>query len=516
MRRSERYATIGLDINGEGPNMKGLRRLLKADHNKLTFAAGLVLAVAMVLGGTRLTINRASANDCDDNAIIKCGFSSKTDFINKVNANDNQNGHHDLQAFYANFGLSASDYQNFKDNAVLGDATRDGRIVVNGKTVADSTISFGRQLSVHQPNPTIRTINGIQYYGNVPNITYKAGVSSIPVYVLFDDQGNVKFTVMPACGNTVTGHNVPSSASCTALNATPVSGKANTYSFTASAAATGFDSIKSYVYDFGDGTKSAVMTSGSTAVTHTYAKPGNYQAKVIVTASVFGNGDVQLPVVAMCTKNITIVSFSCVQLVGAILDKSKMSYTFTATAKMSGGAILTSGDIDFGDGTTATAVKPASSTTVTVPHTYSAAGNYDVTAVLHFATPDGTATAPTCKALVTPETVTPECKPGVPIGSPECIPPCQPGSSVPPESEQCQPPLPNTGAGNTIAIFAAVMVGGFLVYRQILYRKHKAAFVAAQMGTSPLPLGDPLSDQPLEGTPLASQAPRSFRRKRLF
>ena len=497
--------------------MQGLRRLLKADHKKLTFAAGLVLAVAMVLGGTTLTVSRVSANDCDDNAIIKCGFKDKNDFIAQVRANSTQNGHHDLQAFYAAFNLPASEYDNFLQRAVPGYAKRNGDIVLqDGTAVAHNGISYGRSLAVHQPNPVIKTVNGVQYYGNVPNITFKAGVDSIPVYILFDDQGNVKFTVMPACGNTVTGNNVPSSASCTALKATPISGKKNTYSFTATAASAGVAKIKSYVYDFGDGTKSPAMTSGSAPVTHTYTTPGNYQAKVIVTASVPGNDNVELPVVAMCVKDITIVSFSCEQLVGAILDKSKMSYTFTATAKMSGGAILTSADVDFGDGTTATAVKPASSTMVTVPHTYAASGHYDVTAVLHFATPDGTASAPTCKALVTPETVTPECKPGVPIGSPECIPPCQPGSSVPPESEQCQPPLPNTGAGNTIAIFAAVMIGGFLVYRQILYRKHKAAFVAAQQGTSPLPLGDPLSDQPLEGTPLAPQASRSLRRKRLF
>lgn len=499
--------------------MRKLYRMLKVNNKKLAFAAGIVLALGGVLSGVVIGTHHAFANDCDTNAIIRCGFSTREDFIAKVRANDNQNGIHDLQAFYAAFNLPASQYDNFQQHAVWGYAKRSGDVVLqNGTVVAHNGISYGRSLAVHQPSPVIKTINGTQYYGNVPNITFKAGVDSIPVYILFDDQGNMLFAVMPACGNTVTANNVPSSASCNALNATPVSGKANTYSFTASAAHAGNATIKSYVYDFGDGTKSSPMTDGNTPVTHTYTTPGSYQAKVIVTASVPGNDNVQLPVVTMCTKTITIISVSCVQLVGAILDKSKLSYTFTVTASMSAGATLTSADFDFGDGNTETAVKPASSTTVSVPHSYSAPGQYDASATLHFSTPNGSVTAPTCRASVTPENVTPECKPGVPIGSPQCIPPCQPGSSVPPESAECQTPsLPNTGAGNTIAIFAAVVIGGFLVYRQVLYRKHKAAFLAAEQGVSPLPLGDPLSDQPLADTPLSQpKKQHTFRRKRPF
>ena len=74
------------------------------------------------------------------------------------------------------------------------------------------------------------------------------------------------------------------------------------------------------------------------------------------------------------------------------------------------------------------------------------------------------------------------------------------------------------GAGNIIAIFAAVVVGGFMIYRHLLFRKHKSAFLAAELGTSPLPLGDPLNDEaPLAGTPLVtSKKARSLRRKRLF
>jgi hypothetical protein len=220
----------------------------------------------------------------------------------------------------------------------------------------------------------------------------------------------------------------------------------------------------------------------------------------------------------MCAKTVTVKLplYTCVQLVGAILDKTKLEYSFTVTANAANGATFTAADFDFGDGKSQTGVKPATATTATVVHDYATAGQYNASATLHFSLNGADVTAPTCKALVTPETVTPECKPGVPVGSAECT-PCQYDSSLPSDSPQCVPPtppeLPNTGAGNTIAIFATVMIGGFLVYRQLLFKKHRAAFVAAEQGTSPLPLGDPLNDEaPLAGTPLAKKK-RSLRRR---
>src|SRR5690606_15876627 len=121
-----------------------------------------------------------------------------------------------------------------------------------------------------------------------------------------------------------------------------------------------------------------------------------------------------------------------------------------------------------------------------------------------------------CTALVTYERSHPECKPGIPVGDPLCT-PCPYDPSLPNEPGKCVPPeLPKTGAGNTIAIFSAVVIGGFLAYRHLLFRRHRAAFEAAQKGTSPLPLGDPLSERPLDGTPLETQVHRSLRRRRHF
>jgi hypothetical protein len=212
--------------------------------------------------------------------------------------------------------------------------------------------------------------------------------------------------------------------------------------------------------------------------------------------------------------------YKCVELTGAIVDKSTMTFSFTATASFGNGATFSEASFNFGDGHAQSGVQPATGSpdSVTVTHAYTTASTFNATAVLHFNVNGRDVTAAACPAVVTATTPpTPECKPGIPVGSAMCT-PCPTDTSVP--ANQCPvtppPALPNTGAGDTIAVFGAVVVVGFLVYRQFIFRKHRAAFLAAQQGTSPLPLGDPLNQSP--DSVVAAQARRhhTFRRKRQF
>jgi hypothetical protein len=210
--------------------------------------------------------------------------------------------------------------------------------------------------------------------------------------------------------------------------------------------------------------------------------------------------------------------FKCVQLDGSVVDQSKMSFIFTATAAYGGGAVFNGADFNFGDGTTLKGVRPTTSTRVTVSHVYNIANTYNANATLHFTVNGQAVTAPACPLLV-PATGTPvqECKPGVPMGSPACT-PCPTDTSVP--SNECPPvappSLPNTGAGDTIAIFAAVAIAGFLVYRQVIFRKHRAAFLAAEQGTSPLPLRDALSGDSQPHVARRAHKLGTLRRKRPY
>ncbi len=496
------------------------RKIHTVGVRKLAFGAGMMLALAVLAGVSLMTVSKASAATCDSDAIIYCGFTTPTEFINKVKGNSSGNGHNDLQAIYAYYGLKSSDYSNFVSNAKAGTAYLDGRVVVDGKTVATAGKSIGREASMQGANPSRIVIGSSTYYGNDNNKIFVS--DAIPVYVLFNSQGQMQFAVMKACGNPVYGNVTPTAASCNSLSETPVSGQLNTYDFTAKANTAGNATVTKYVYNFGDGTPSVTATDGSKPVRHTYAKAGNFTASVTEYASVPGNSNLQLPAVSLCTKaiKVTLPFYNCTQLTGAILDKTKYNYSFTATANYGNGATFTSADFSYGDGTSQLGVKPTTATTVTATHTYPKAGSYNIAATLHFMVLGKAVTAAyNCTASVTPTTPpTPTCKPGVPVGSPECT-PCAYDSSLPSDSTQCVPTeLPNTGAGDTIAIFAGVMAAAFLVYRQVLFGKHRAAFKAAQQGTSALPLGNPLSpDAPLEGTPLAppaQPAKRSLRRRR--
>lgn len=200
-----------------------------------------------------------------------------------------------------------------------------------------------------------------------------------------------------------------------------------------------------------------------------------------------------------------------------------LTYTFVATGKYGEGVTLMDGDFAFGDGKTAYRV-PAQGSTVTTTHTYARAGIYSASATLHFSSDGKTYTAPACRATVKPQTPpTPECKPGIPVGDSRCSPcPYDPNYDAG-DTEHCVAPatsLPNTGAGNVVAVAALALVGGFLWYRHILFRKHKKAYMAADFGTSPLPLAEPLeTPDPLAATPLAQQQKNhrlSLRRKRQF
>lgn len=459
----------------------------------------------------------ARIQSCDSNAIMYCGFSSKSDFISQTKNGDSA-GHKDLAQIYAAFGFTSGDYSRFIDKARPATFKTDGRVIVDGKVVATDAFSYGRSKSIHE-GPSMKTVTAgsTKVYGN-----YISGVISGDRYgyVLFDATGTPEFMVMDNCGNPVTAKVVKSNAVCDSLSYSAVAGKLNTYEFTSKGRASGLASITKYVYDFGDGTSKVTKSSGSTKVTHQYKKEGNFTAKVTVYASAPGNTTITSST-SNCKKTISIQLPRCVELSGLLLDKNTYAYRFIAKFTAPNGAEFVSADFDFGDGKTAT-VTSADGDTVSADHSYAKAGNYSAGAVLRFSLNGASYTAPTCRASVTPTTPpTPECKPGIPVGDIRCN-PCPYDASISAEDAKCEAPvteLPNTGAGNVIALTSIALVGGFLVYRQLLFRQHKRAYLAAEQGLSPLPLANALeTDKPLEGTPLAEQeaSRSSFRRRRQF
>jgi hypothetical protein len=416
--------------------------------------AVLVLIMAALLAVSGAFGARASAaQDCDENAIIFCGFSSPSDFISKVQVANDGHGHADLQSVYAAYGLTPDMYGQFVASSRQGTAFKDGRIVVDGQVVGTGGRTIGRIASFQGAGFFSQNINNVTYFGNSTQQAFAA--DSIPITVLFNAQGQMQFAVLNSCGNPESAAKVAPSFACNALNKAAVSGQANTFTFTTSASATTNASIAKLVYDFGDGSAPVTTSSPSAPVTHTFARSGTFTAKVTVFVHLPGNQTVAVPSVH-CQTVITVTPpptpvvpvVSCLQLTAIVNDQNKMSVTFTATpAGTSGNARLVSGDFNFGDGNVQTNVGVNDVNTITTTHTYTAANNFTASAVLHFSVngQQQLATSAACMAAVT--TAAPPAPPSQPTA------------------------LPNTGAGDVIGIVAGTTALGTAGYRLHLRRR---------------------------------------------
>lgn len=259
-----------------------IKRIIKMKKAAVLGAAVFVAALSLATSfGTQATF----AGDCSANAIMNCGAANRADFISKVKANTSG----DLQTIYNAYGLSTSDYSRFASSARNGYAYKDGRVVVDGRTVVTDSKSIGRHVKSYS-KPVV--IGGKTYHESRAQDIYLS--SSLPVMVLFDSKGRVETIVMNDCGNPVRGNPVNPSYSCDHLNKYYV--EKNTYDFSTNTTAVKGATIAKVVYDFGDGSATVTKTNPSEKVRHKYTKSGTHQAKVTVYVKVpFGDTQVLAP-----------------------------------------------------------------------------------------------------------------------------------------------------------------------------------------------------------------------------
>lgn len=269
-----------------------IKRLKNIKKAALLGTAVFAAATGLVLG---FGVRQSVANDCSSNAIMRCGAESRTDFISKIKAGNQP----DLGTIYNAYGLSTSDYTRFASSARNGYAYKDGRIVVDGRTVATDSKSLGREAkSYSQP----KVIGGVTYYESRSQDVYLS--DAIPVMVLFDSKGRVETVVMNDCGNPITNEPVTPTYSCNHLNKYYVS--KNTYDFSASVSAANGAAVTRVVYDFGDGSGTVTKTNPTERVRHTYTKAGTWQAKVIVYVSLPGGQSDVIAAAGACVREVII------------------------------------------------------------------------------------------------------------------------------------------------------------------------------------------------------------------
>ncbi len=242
-------------------------------------------------------------------------------------------------------------------------------------------------------------------------------------------------TVTQACEYKVTVKPpVSGTLACTGLTAvagTPNAATGETqYTLKATGQVSGNAKITNYIFTPGDNGADATVTTGSTSAstTHTY-KPGNYTATVDVNGTDLTTGKaISAPTNAKCSVPITVKqpvpsSLACTGLTltaGAADAQGNTQYTLKATASETNAHISTY-TYTFGDGGTTAVASTATSANAT--HTY-APGTYTASVAVSGKDAAGkTLNAPTnpkCSAPITVKIT--ECKPGVPVGSPQCKP----------------------------------------------------------------------------------------------
>lgn len=349
--------------------------------------AGLLVLGAVGLGLLNSPVLASLPVDCDDNAIIKCGFQDAIGFKNDYNANVTK----DLHTLYADsrFNFTADEMPRFTSTAKWGWAESNGKIVLDdGRIVATNSWSLGRQ-SFNKPTRYPITIGSGHYFWSYLKDSFASGTSKIRTLVMMDKNNKyMEFAVMTACGNPTTG--TKPVFQCNMLNKTKVDN--DTYKFTTNVTAKQGATVKSLLYNFGDG-KTATAAKGSDVVTHTFA-PGTWHVTVTVTYNV--NGHTQTETVQVkCKTDVTVEEqkqpvFECKSLDGKLIEGQR-KYEFTVVSHVENGAKLVSGSFDFGDGTHAddlTNIVKINDTDskITTQHTYAdnLTGEKTITADLKF------------------------------------------------------------------------------------------------------------------------------------
>jgi PKD repeat protein len=158
-----------------------------------------------------------------------------------------------------------------------------------------------------------------------------------------------------------TTHDIRIEAQPVAIISAPTTGTVGQpITFDGSASTAGDNNIKSYIWQFGDGTSASGVT-----VSHTYSQAGNYQVSLTVTDDE-GATDT-------ATQNIQISPSAAVpSAVISILTPGQVGepITFSGTGSSISAGSIVSYQWNFGDGTTATGAQ--------VTHTYSQPGQYTV------------------------------------------------------------------------------------------------------------------------------------------
>ncbi len=398
-------------------------------------------------------------------AILQGGAITEKELIEKYDQNASG-----LQGIFKHYGISRSDLTGQTSKIKHGVIYQDGRVVVDGKTVATNAYSVSRKPFYDSRGnaPKQVNINGTTFYEG-PNMSIF--LQAVDAYVLFRDDVFYR-AVISSCANpimaTAEQKKVEPVYSCDTLEGQKVD--RTRFKFTSKATAKNGAEVVRYSYDFGDGNKTS--RTSTNVVEHKYAKAGTYT--VTMTIDVRANGKVTTNIPGpKCTVKITVEEepkvpvARCDSLTPRAIQGKDRAYAFTLAHTAEGGAVLNNVVYNFGDGKSETFTGENG---LAVEYQYAEPGTYTVTTTLNFKITEGNTTSDkslSCTAQVTVPKSDNCPLPGkehLPKNSPECI---EPPVETPPE-------LPQTGLGEWFAGAAGLAVLAAAFYYWNMSRKNLA------------------------------------------
>jgi hypothetical protein len=149
----------------------------------------LVISLGIVKPTSALTLD--SFRDCDDWAVIKCGSISTGELQKDYKADSS------VGVIFKHFNISASDIDTIDTKAVAGYVYDDGKVTVNGKTVATDAITAARK---NVTGSAKVTTSGVEFY--VRHVKVSFAHKKVPAFVVYKD-GKFDYAVLASCGNPI-------------------------------------------------------------------------------------------------------------------------------------------------------------------------------------------------------------------------------------------------------------------------------------------------------------------------
>lgn len=158
-----------------------------------------VASALLLVFSIALPLVQVKAADCDSNAVMRCGASTKEELISKINGGDGANSSANLKQIYYNENRGITEAGIMDPATVEGSVHKDGTVWVGNQQVASGVFSSGREFLQNS------TKDG-SIWMRPPMVSFRS--ESIAAFVNMSG-GTFHWAILKSCGNPIKPMNKP-------------------------------------------------------------------------------------------------------------------------------------------------------------------------------------------------------------------------------------------------------------------------------------------------------------------